>query len=348
MKKRIIFILTTFLICMLSGCEEFEKTQSDLMLPEVSTDLITNVTLKSAKVGGTVISDGGYMVEVRGVCWAETNDPTINDQTILSGEGKGEFECRLTELKSGTIYYVRAFATNKLGTKYGDTKTFKTGGLTIDDYVGTYSIKYKEAVESDYSTYSPVTIEKYTYKDGVKGLRVVGLCEGDPDFTAFGEWSESEKCIILQGGYYDDSQTLFSFEDDPELYYHAFCPVFCDESISKFYYLEGGDNNKGEAKLVMDSNGNISYTGSTPDKNSRVANGFVYLIYLESTHEAKYYYYVRWDITLTPSSSSSSAKTKQSTMPIKIQEQKNRIKKGQTAIFNSLIDIDNKVIMTLK
>ena len=41
-------------------------------------------------------------------------------------EGTGSFGCEMTGLTPNTTYYVRAFATNSVGTQYGDRKSFST------------------------------------------------------------------------------------------------------------------------------------------------------------------------------------------------------------------------------
>jgi hypothetical protein len=48
------------------------------------------------------------------------------DSVLLCGEGMGAFEGTLTGLADDTRYYVKAFATNRVGTVYGSQKTFIT------------------------------------------------------------------------------------------------------------------------------------------------------------------------------------------------------------------------------
>lgn len=93
---------------------------------EVVTDSVYAITAVSAKCAGTVVADGGYKVTARGVCWAKNPDPTTTDYIANEGSGKGEFACAMRNLDINTTYYVRAFATNEVGTVYGEQIKLQT------------------------------------------------------------------------------------------------------------------------------------------------------------------------------------------------------------------------------
>lgn len=95
-------------------------------LPEVSTTEVSAITANSASCGGVVTADGGFEVVVRGVCWSQTTQPTIANTHSSSGIGLGDFLCTLNGLEVNTTYYVRAYATNSVGTVYGAQRTFTT------------------------------------------------------------------------------------------------------------------------------------------------------------------------------------------------------------------------------
>ena len=95
-------------------------------LPTVITTAITNVEITTAKGGGNVTADGGAEVTARGLCWATHLEPTIEDSFLVEGAGLGEFTCDITGLNENTRYYVRAYATNSVGTAYGSVTTLKT------------------------------------------------------------------------------------------------------------------------------------------------------------------------------------------------------------------------------
>lgn len=95
-------------------------------LPTVTTTLITDIMQTIATGGGTVTSDGGATVTTRGVCWSTNPDPTLSDSHTADGGGTGSFTSSLTGLTAATYYHVRAYATNSLGTSYGNEVTFFT------------------------------------------------------------------------------------------------------------------------------------------------------------------------------------------------------------------------------
>lgn len=105
-------------------------------LPILTTSPITSITSTTAISGGNISSDGGASVTVRGVCWSTTTNPTIANSKTLAGTGTGSFESSIGELTLGNTYYVRAYATNSVGTAYGPQVSFKTALAVGDNYEG--------------------------------------------------------------------------------------------------------------------------------------------------------------------------------------------------------------------
>ena len=98
----------------------------------VTTKAVTEITGTSAKTGGSVTSTG-YSVGDCGVCYGESHNPSLNNSFTKDHEGDGSFSSTLSNLKSGTKYYVRAYAKTSSGIEYGDETSFTTkGGYTIN------------------------------------------------------------------------------------------------------------------------------------------------------------------------------------------------------------------------
>lgn len=99
-------------------------TQSDL--PEVHTLMVTDTGTHWANCGGNVTYDGGSAVTARGVCWNTEQNPTVNNNHTTNGNGTGSFTSHIVGLNANTTYYVRAYATNSVGTAYGEERYFTT------------------------------------------------------------------------------------------------------------------------------------------------------------------------------------------------------------------------------
>jgi uncharacterized protein (TIGR02145 family) len=105
------------------------------VVPSVTTSPVTDTGLTTATSGGDVTSDGDGLVTSRGVCWATSPSPDISGSHSADGTGTGVFTSSLTGLSEGTVYYLRAYATNAAGTSYGDEITFSTSVADIEGNV---------------------------------------------------------------------------------------------------------------------------------------------------------------------------------------------------------------------
>jgi hypothetical protein len=110
------------------GNEVTFKT-TPLSAATITTTSVTNITTSSAISGGNVSLDGGSAVTHRGVCWSTSKMPTILNSRTTDGSGLGNFSSTINGLISGTTYYVRAYATNSVGTSYGTELNFNTAEL---------------------------------------------------------------------------------------------------------------------------------------------------------------------------------------------------------------------------
>ena len=85
------------------------------------------ITATTATTGGNVTATGGSPIIERGVCYGTTFNPTITGNKVVDpAPGVGVFTSNLTGLSGGTLHYVRAYATNSIGTTYGTQISFTT------------------------------------------------------------------------------------------------------------------------------------------------------------------------------------------------------------------------------
>lgn len=98
-----------------------------ITIPVVETVEITNITSISALAKGKINDNGGLQILEYGICWNTSGNPGKNDfKESVYGGIMGSFSIEMTSLEPGTKYYVRAFATNQLGTQYGGIEEFTT------------------------------------------------------------------------------------------------------------------------------------------------------------------------------------------------------------------------------
>jgi len=106
---------------------EIVFTTDPPVLPELTTSTITSITPTGAVSGGSISNDGGAAVTARGICWSTSTGPTTDLITRTSdGTGDGSFTSTISGLAPLTTYYVRAYAVNSIGTRYGNEVIFVT------------------------------------------------------------------------------------------------------------------------------------------------------------------------------------------------------------------------------
>jgi uncharacterized protein (TIGR02145 family) len=173
-------------LIMLVSCSK-DKSDGPSTAPEVTTTTPNNIAQTSADCGGDVTSDGGVSVTARGVCWGANPIPTIDDNITTNGTGQGSFTCSLAGLTGQTLYYIRAYATNSVGTGYGEILSF-----TTTDSVGTL-------IDIDGNTCRTVKINGLWWM--AENLRVTHYRNGiaipnEPDSAAWGNLSTDAYCNI--------------------------------------------------------------------------------------------------------------------------------------------------------
>jgi len=136
------------------------------LAPIITTTELSNITTTTALSGGNITNDGGAPVTARGVCWSTNQNPTITDSKTSDGTGTGIFTSSITNLVAGTNYYFRAYATNSIGTSYGNQVSTKT--LAKLATLSASSVTYFSAISA--SLVSEIT------NDGGASIISKGVC----------------------------------------------------------------------------------------------------------------------------------------------------------------------------
>jgi len=134
--------------------QEFSVNVPGYTLPDVETVSITYNGNLEAICTGKVNSSGGYPVLIaRGFCWSTSATPTIDDNRIPFGLSNGSYTTTVKFPNANVKYYVRAFATNTLGTSYGET-------MAITPLLGnvTYHLDFTPANDTEKNYYRLIKI----------------------------------------------------------------------------------------------------------------------------------------------------------------------------------------------
>ena len=114
--KHIITILT---LLALTACS-YEPFIPQL----IQTTVPTKITAYSASIGGERLAISH--LDEAGIVFAEHPNPDLNDCKVMCVTEARDFTTDLCDLRAGTVYYARAYITNKYITVYGNTVIFKT------------------------------------------------------------------------------------------------------------------------------------------------------------------------------------------------------------------------------
>ena len=120
-------------------------------VPTVSTATISSFTGTTAAMGGNVTASGGVAVTERGIVYSTTDStPAIGETGVTKAShgstGMGSFSASIGDLTRGTTYYVRAYATNSVGTAFGGTETFTTKDYPVVATSAASSVKIHSVV----------------------------------------------------------------------------------------------------------------------------------------------------------------------------------------------------------
>jgi uncharacterized protein (TIGR02145 family) len=126
------------------------------IIPTITTNPVTTITRTTAVSGGNISSNGGSVILARGIVWNKTGNPAVGTDSIRTDASMttGSYTLNVGNLNSGITYYVRAYATNAIGTSYGNQLTFTTQPVldTIGNQYTTITINGKEWFKENLKT----------------------------------------------------------------------------------------------------------------------------------------------------------------------------------------------------
>ena len=219
----------------------------------------TDVTQNSFNIGGSLLETGGSAITAYGHCWSLSHNPTVNDTKSDNGGTQAicEFSSAVTNLAVGTTYYVRAYATNALGTAYSDEVAVTTQDVASNKWDGNIASAFEGGSGTAADPYQITTggqlllIKNYYDKNFVLAANI-DLDNKNwlpiPDFT--GTLDGAGYTIRnLQVSRTDDGQGLFA-----KISGNA---VVKNLNIKGVYIKAGSNDNIGALAGVIDYGGSI-------------------------------------------------------------------------------------------
>ena len=173
------------------GAETSFTTQTTATVS--ATASVTSITGTTATSGGTITTDGGATITSRGLVWGTSAGASTF--SVTTGTGTGTYTASITGLSIATTYFVRAFATNSVGTVFGPEVQFATpntatvastitstitsstailGGVLTSNGGATTTIGIMYSTASNFGTFSTTSINANavagTYTTSISGL----------------------------------------------------------------------------------------------------------------------------------------------------------------------------------
>ena len=229
--------------------EEYELTT--FSLPEIRTEDITDIHSTIAMLHGTLVFNGNDTATIKGFCWSTNDEPTLENSYVEIDTTFATYTYRLSNLIDKTQYYVRAYAQNKIGLVYGETKSFTTQSALPP------TVSINEVTNVEYHT---ATIAAEVTSDGGASVTERGICYS----TTENPTTESTKIISGKGtGQYIIN--LSNLQDSTTYYVRAY-------AINKkgtSYGEQVSFTTKGykQPTIITSVPANVSYTSATVGGN---------------------------------------------------------------------------------
>lgn len=175
------------------GNEVSFATPKETTVPTVTTTIVSYFNSHAAVTGGEVVFDGNSPVTVAGICWSTSTNPTIAGNKTIDASGAGAFVTGLDNLALNTTYYIRAYATNSIGTSYGNELSFTTA-YKIGEPFGGGRIFYIDA-----SRLHGLICAETDLSNGIKWDNTTGVWVFCNAFSNTVGWDNTNKIVATLG-----------------------------------------------------------------------------------------------------------------------------------------------------
>ena len=187
---------------------EISFTTLPLTVPTLTTAATGNISNSTAVSGGAISSDGGAPITARGVCWSTSQNPTLTNNISSDGVGVGTFLSNMTGLNPNTTYYVRAYASNSVGTAYGNQISFTSNTVALPELT-------TNAITS--ISYTGVTGGGNVTNDGGNTITQRGVCFSSQSYPTI-----NDNVLTIGTGIGSFSTNITGFQPNVIYYLRAF------------------------------------------------------------------------------------------------------------------------------
>ena len=222
--------------------------------PLLTTQSISSIQSTTADGGGNITDDGGSAVTARGIVWGTSTNPTLasNLGMTTDGSGTGTYTSSLTGLTQNTTYYVRAYATNAMGTSYGNEIQFISAKQLDEVYAGTFPGVYDgEVAWVDYD------------RDGDLDVSLTGR-DGSSNYTRLYRNNGNSFTLVFNGQF-------------PHLYYSSLDWADYDHDGYPDLLLTGYNGSQNYSRIYKNNSGN-SFSQAFNNQLTGVYQGSVLLV----------------------------------------------------------------------
>jgi hypothetical protein len=221
--------------------------------PSLTTAGISGIKLSSAISGGNISSDGGSVITASGVCWSTTINPTISDSKTSDNAATGTFISNITGLAKQTTYHVRSYATNSVGTSYGENLSFTTPEIEWVESTDFPGEARWEALSFTYNGKGYYGLGRNSNNPAVENLKDFWTFDPtnstwtrlqDCPFT-FINWKLSSKCLVGSILYVFKEWALYSYDINSDTWQflcnspNSLSSISCFSVNDKAFFFDG-------------------------------------------------------------------------------------------------------------
>jgi hypothetical protein len=167
------------------GESKLFTTTHEVMLPTLSQVSASAIQTTAMTLQCQVTDNGNSDITACGFCWSTNMDPTTDNDKVTCDLSVNTFGTNVSGLQDGTKYYVRAYATNALGTSYSETLEVTTATVTIPVW-GTISASAIGKTKA--------TIAGTLTSNGNADITEMGVCWGTNAFPTI--YDSKQSCAV--------------------------------------------------------------------------------------------------------------------------------------------------------